>query len=205
MEKRTVILIGGAPTAGKSTMAQLLSEHLKLPWISTDQIREVMRVVASRAENPNLFTPEEFDTAEKFLTHFTAEEITNMEMEQAKAVWPGIKKFVSDDYTWRQGFIMEGVNIIPKLVAEDFSKDPNIHSIFLVDEDADRTRKVVYERGLWDDADSYSDELKPKEIEWSILFSKKLRQEAEKYNFPWLEVEKDKDDLQKVLSLLGLE
>jgi 2-phosphoglycerate kinase len=205
MEKRVIILIGGAPTAGKSTMAQLLSERLQLPWVSTDQIREVMRTATRRVDSPNLFTPEGFDTAEKFLTHFTAEEIADMEMQQANAVWPGVKKLVLDDYTWRNGFIIEGVNITPKLVAEDFNQISNVHSVFLIDEDADRTKKVVYERGLWDDADSYSDKLKPKEVEWTVLFSKKLRQEAEKYNLPWIEVEKGNDDVQKVLTALGLE
>src|SRR5664279_2886120 len=32
LDSRTVILIGGMPTAGKSTVAQALSDHLSLPW-----------------------------------------------------------------------------------------------------------------------------------------------------------------------------
>ena len=38
-----VILIGGAPTVGKSYLGRKLAEELKLPWISTDTIREMMR------------------------------------------------------------------------------------------------------------------------------------------------------------------
>lgn len=89
--KRKVILIGGAPTTGKSTMASLLAKHFNLPWISTDQIRDVMRLVASREKYPKLFNPEGYN-AEKFLTEFSAEEIARMEFEQGEAAWIGIKE-----------------------------------------------------------------------------------------------------------------
>lgn len=91
--KKPRILIGGAPTAGKSTIAQLLSKHLDLPWMSTDQIREIMRTVADRATQPMLFEPEGY-SAERFLTEFSAEEIATMEMLQGDAVWPGVRKII---------------------------------------------------------------------------------------------------------------
>lgn len=89
MEKQ-IILIGGAPTMGKSTIAVLLSKHLGLPWISTDQIREIMRTVASRKDFPKLFNPEGY-SAERFLTEFSAEQIVNMEMDEGEDVWLGVK------------------------------------------------------------------------------------------------------------------
>lgn len=105
MKTRTIILIGGAPTTGKSTMAALVAKHLSLPWISTDQIRETMRIVARREDHPKLFNPEGY-TAERFLTEFSAEQIANMEMEQGEAVWLGIKPFIEDDYMWKDGFVI---------------------------------------------------------------------------------------------------
>lgn len=203
MKTKTIILIGGAPTTGKSTIAALVAKHLNLPWISTDQIREIMRLVARREDCPKLFNPKGYD-AQKFLTKFSAAQIADMEMEQGKAVWPGIKKFIKDDYTWRDGFVIEGVNILPHLVANDFLNDKNIKSVFLVDEDADRIRDIIFNRGLWDDAHKYSDDLKPKEIEWVLAFSNKLKAEAKKYNYPTVEVHKKDDDLQAVLSAIGI-
>ena len=41
--------------------------------------------------------------------------------------------------------------------------------------------------------------MKEKEVEWAQLFSHRLKQEAQKYGFPVIEVKKDKDDLQAVL------
>ncbi|HAU65782.1 MAG: hypothetical protein UT30_C0010G0002 [Candidatus Uhrbacteria bacterium GW2011_GWF2_39_13] len=199
MAIKNIILIGGAPTTGKSTMAALIAKHLNLPWISTDQIRETMRLVARREDHPKLFNPEGYD-AQKFLTEFSASQIADMKLEQGEAVWPGIKKFIEDDYTWKEGFIIEGVNILPHLVAKDFADNKKIRVIFLVDEDTDRIKDVVYNRGLWDEAREYSDDLKPKEIEWVLDFSYKLKVEAEKYGYPIVKVQKKSDDLRAVLS-----
>ncbi len=38
-----IILIGGAPTVGKTFIAKELSKKLFLPWISTDTIRSLMQ------------------------------------------------------------------------------------------------------------------------------------------------------------------
>lgn len=200
---KTIILIGGTPTAGKSNMAHLVAEYLRLPWISTDQIRDTMRLVAPREDHPNLFNPEGY-TAERFLTEFSAEQIADIEMKQGEAVWPGIQQFIEHDYTWQRGFVMEGVNLLPHLIAKDFSNDAGIKPIFLVENNVDRIRDVVYTRGLWSDARTYSDEVKEQEVEWVLLFNKKLMLEIERYGYDWIDVKKQQDDFQKILSILAI-
>ena len=116
----------------------------------------------------------------------------------------GLCNKAEDDYTWKRGFVVEGVNILPHLVAKDFNNDLNIKAVFLVDEDADRTRHVVFTRGLWDDAHTYSDDVKEKEVEWSLLFSHKIKIEAEKHGYPCVEVTKNNNDLESVLKVLEL-
>lgn len=201
-EQKLIILIGGAPTTGKSTVARLVAKHLNIPWISTDQIREVMQAVADRKTFPKLFNPEGYN-AERFLTEFSAEQIAQMEMDQGDLVWIGVKKVIEQN-TWEDGFVIEGVNILPHLVAKDFGGNADVKAVFLVDEDADRMREVVFTRGLWDDAHTYSDSVKEKEVEWASLFSHKLKAEVEKYGYPWIEVKKNENDLQAVLKVLEL-
>jgi 2-phosphoglycerate kinase len=200
---KQIILIGGAPTAGKSTMAQMVANYLNIPWISTDQIREIMRVAAKRSDYPKLFNPEGY-TGERFLTEFSSEQIVQMEMEQGEATWLGIKQLIEEDYTWTKGFVIEGVNLLPHLITQDFKDNANIKSVFLIDEDADRIRDVVFNRGLWDAAKSYSDDVKEKEVEWVTLFSHQIRIEAEKHKFPLVEVSKTDEDLQAVLRALNI-
>lgn len=201
MSKR-IILLGGAPTTGKSTIAQALAKYFDLPWISTDQIRNTMRITASRETHPNLFNPEGYD-AERFLAEFSAEQIVAMELAQGEAAWAGIKAFIEEDYTWNDGFVIEGVNILPHLIAKDFSQNGDISAVFVVDHDIERMRKVIYERGLWDDADKYPDSLKEKEVEWVTLFNRHLEDAAKEHSYPLIEVHKNSDDAARIISALS--
>lgn len=201
MQDKEIILIGGAPTTGKSTVAQALAKRLDLPWLSTDQIRNTMRVVADKDKYPNLFNGGL--GAETFLTSFTASEIVDKEIAQSEAAWLGIKAFIEEDYTWPRGFIIEGVNILPHLVARDFGDDKNVRAVFLIDRDSAQMRKVIYERGLWADARDYPDYVKEKEMEWAALFGERLVEAAKEHGFSLIDIHKNEEDVQRVLSALN--
>lgn len=199
-----IILIGGAPTVGKSTLAQGLAKHFDMPWISTDQIRGIMREASRREDNPNLFQPKGYENAEKFLENFSANEIAKLEIRQGEAVWSGIKKFIEADYTWKDGFIVEGVNLLPNLIARDLKNNSQIQAVFLTDQDPGRVRQVIFSRGLADQADTYSDAYKEKEVEWTLLYDTMIRQQAQEYGFPVIEITKEQSDLKLVIAALEL-
>jgi 2-phosphoglycerate kinase len=128
---KNIILIGGMPTAGKSTIAKLLSNQYDLPWFSTDQMRHIARSAASSQELPALFQSCNY-SAEEYLRKFSPQEIADMEYEQGVQLWPITSSFIQNDSTWRDGFILEGVNILPHLFNRDFSAQPNTKAIFFV-------------------------------------------------------------------------
>src|SRR3990172_6269794 len=162
---RRIILIGGSPTAGKSHTARKLAERLKLPWISTDTIREKMRKLVRNEDYPALFYHAEATPkmAVEFLTHKTAEEIVKHQNEESKAVWKGVKALIETDYVWGS-FVIEGVAILPHLVADLLKKRKDIKAVFLIDENIARVRKTIFTRGLWDEPSKYPDSVKEKEI-----------------------------------------
>jgi 2-phosphoglycerate kinase len=202
MEEKQIILIGGAPT-GKSTIALALSKALGLPSISTDQIRTILRSVASKDKYPALFNSSDYD-AERFLTELTTEQIVTMEFEQGEETWLGVRALINDcDYEWKDGCIIEGVGILPNMVAADFKDDTRVTALFLVDHDISRMREAIFKRGLWDEAHKYSDHLKEKEVEWAFLYGKRLEEEAKKYDYPWVEVHKNQDDLARIMALIN--
>jgi len=184
-------------------MAQLLSIKLSIPWISTDQIREIMRGVLKASDCPVLFRNKNI-SAEEFLNEHSAVEIVRREIEEARETWKGVKTFIENAYPWKS-FIIEGIALQPHLIARDFKDDPRIKPIFLVDENADKIREVVFTRGLWDDAETYPNSVKEKEVEWVLLASHELRKEVEQFGYPILEVEKKQDDLVALLKVLNLE
>ncbi len=203
MTSKQIILIGGAPTTGKTTVARALSKTLDLPFISTDQIRTMLRSVANKNEHPALFNSSEY-TAERFLTELTAEQIVDMEFEQGEATWLGVRALIDECYyEWKNGCIIEGVGILPKMVNANYMNDNKVKALFLVDYDTARMKDAIYTRGLWDEAHKYGDHLKEKEVEWASLYSKRLEDEAERYNCRVIEVHKNGEDTDRILALLN--
>lgn len=196
------ILIWWAPTTGKSTLAQKLSKELDIPWFSGDQIRMLMKIYAHRDETGGLFLPEWHDTAETFLWHYSVQEIVDMEFAQAYDVWPWVQKMLDDCYSYPNGCIIEWVNITPEVVKQNLSLRNDVFPIFIVDDDQERIKDVIYTRWLFGDAKSYSDDLKQKEVEWVKVFIEKLKDDCEKYNFPCISIEKKENDIEKILPLI---
>lgn len=200
---RKLILIGGSPTAGKSYITKKLTEELRLPWISTDTIREHMRQLVDKKKFPALFlhhktTPE---MGVEFLTTNSAKEIVGIVNQESKDVWKGVKALIETDYTW-DTVIIEGCAILPKFI-KDLPKEIEIKTIFLIDEDKERTRKSIFERGLWDSARKYPDSVKEKEVEWVMDFNEYIKKEAKKYGFPVVVVGNRKDYFSEIKKLVS--
>lgn len=197
-----IILIGGAPTVGKSYFARKIAEELKPPWISTDGLREMMRKILRKEDFPALF---HFDndklTAENYLTTHTPKEIVDKENAESTEVWKGVEAIIDTDYVWKD-FIIEGIAVIPKLVRKIDTEKHNIKPFFLVDENENRVRKVIYTRGLWDDADSYPDNVKEIEVKWVDLFNKYIKTETKKYGYKYYIIDDRKIFLENLIKEL---
>lgn len=182
-----IILIGGAPTVGKTYTARRLAKKLNLPWISTDGIRGMMRKVVDEKRFPHLFKNVPHLAAEEYLAKYSSREIVDNQIIESIDVWQGVKAFIDTDYAWKS-FIVEGVAVLPEFIDRDLKNDQRIKPMFLVNSNEDQVRKVVYTRGLYDDADTYSDDVKEKEVEWALMFNDWIKKEAKKYNYPVYEI-----------------
>ena len=74
--------------------------------------------------------------------------------------------------------------ILPRLVNKSFKGNSRIKPLFLLNSNIEQTRKVIYTRGLYGDANSYSDDVKEVEVEWALMFNNWLEAEAKKYGYP---------------------
>jgi 2-phosphoglycerate kinase len=198
-----VILIGGAPTVGKSYLARKIAEELDLPWISTDTVREQMRQVVRKEDYPHLFIHANAtaETAVEFLTHNTAKEIVDHQNKESLEVWKGVEALINTDYVWGS-FVVEGVAVLPSLISE-LKAGKKIKSIFLVDEDIERIKETIYTRGLWDDANKYPDSVKEKEVEWVLEFNNYIKQECQRTNLPVVYIHDRVSYINEVKSLIN--
>lgn len=199
-----IILIGGAPAIGKTTLAAKLSKELGIPWISTDSIREVMRAGASKKENPGLFYFTD-KTAEVYLKSYSPKEIVADQNKESIDVWKGIKSFIYSTGNYNpqisMRYIIEGVAIIPSMIYRDFPDSDFIKPIFLLDSNKNRIKEVVYTRGLWAEAKKYSDDVKDLEVEWVLAFNDWLKAELKKYDYPTIEIGDKKDLVLEIKNL----
>src|SRR3990172_8690750 len=90
---KKIILIGGAPTAGKSYVAEKIAKELGIPWISTDTIREQMREIVRKGDYPALFlhanaTPE---MGVQFLNKNSPKKIMEIVNKEGEDVWKGVR------------------------------------------------------------------------------------------------------------------
>lgn len=188
-----IILIGGAPTVGKSFLAKRIGKDLKVPWISTDTIRQNMwKTVSRREDYPHLFSFKDRE-ALPYLSSRTPEEIVDDQNLENIQVWKGIEDFIAEG-SLGHSYIIEGIAILPKQAAALMKKDPRIRTIFLIDHNADWLRDVIYTRGLWDDAFKYPDSVKDKELQWVILFNSWIESECALHKLPTVEKTTGSDD-----------
>lgn len=175
--------------AGKSTLVRKLAEDLRLPWISTDTVREQMRKLVRKEDFPALFQHSEAspELAVEFLIHNSTEEIVEHQNRESEEVQKGVLAIIDTDYVW-ESFVVEGVAVLPKFAAEVMRKHKAVKAVFLVDEDIERVRSIILTRGLWDDAEKYPDSVKEKEVQWVLAFNRWLMAEAEKYGLPIVKI-----------------
>ncbi len=177
-----IILIGGSPCARKSSVARAVSRDLGVPWISTDTVREQMKEIVRREDFPYLFSVSDI------VLNKPSSEIVEYQNSESADVWKGVKALIETDYTWGD-FIIEGVAVLPYLVNELSLKDKKIKAVFLIDSNKKRVRETIFRRGLWDDAEKYSDKLKEKEVDWVMEFNNYIVKEAEKFDFLVVDIE----------------
>ena len=110
-----VILLGGAPGVGKSTIATMLANRLGITRvIPTDAIREVMRAMFSKDLMPTLHTSS-FDAA-RLVRHplpRSADPVLIGFGEQASAVAVGVEALISRAADEGTDVIVEGAHVVP--------------------------------------------------------------------------------------------
>ncbi|MEA3414108.1 MAG: hypothetical protein U9Q99_01100 [Nanoarchaeota archaeon] len=192
---KKIILIGGSPATGKTTLAKKLSQRYNCPWISSDFIRSWMKTFISKKDFPNLFNFTNI-TAEKYYQKHSINETIKFEELRDKEVFKGIKTFIEKNEDWDL-FIIEGISIHPKFISRLKSKNYKIYPIFFIDKNKERIKKILYTRGLWGKAHTYKDWVKDIEQKYLIKTNIKYLKECEKLNLPYFEINKNRNETVK--------
>lgn len=201
IDDRRIVCIGGAATSGKTTLARGIAERLSLPWISTDQIRLVMRVTGDPARQPDLFRFQDY--VERRLrgddiAPLPADVVEQLQFEESCAVWAGVEAFVRRDYKYAGGFVLEGVGLLPHRLAELRQDFAAMRAVILEDPDRERARAVIQQRH----GGRCTPEAIEDQVDWIVACARRYRRDAEQHGLPVVGVAKTAADVDAVLALI---
>lgn len=104
-----VILLGGSPMSGKTTLAAKISSSYGYSHISTDDIGEILQSAIDI--NPM----KGFDYREYYIQK-TCDELVEETYNYHKQLYPAIERLISIHSSWSTPIIIEGWAIYPKML-----------------------------------------------------------------------------------------
>jgi len=107
-----IYLIGGAPRAGKSILCQQVSAKLKVGWISTDLLVELLRLKKEEGVKT------QWNAAPKAI------------IEDAQWFYPYLERLIWGASSLAENYVIEGVDFLPAQVVLLSAQYP-IRSVFL--------------------------------------------------------------------------
>ena len=166
-----IYLIGGAPRAGKSILCQQAASTLKIGWISTDLLMELLRVKNEEGIKT------EWNAAPEAVT------------VNAEWFFPYLERFVWGVSSMAESYMIEGVDFLPVQV-EQLSKKYQIHSMFL------GCSEMTLEHFDQFPGRSAGYTFLPEEVKRQIvhdvpLWSKFIRQEAKRFGYAYIDMTGD--------------
>jgi 2-phosphoglycerate kinase len=124
-----VILIGGAPMAGKTTVARLLAATLGYGCLSTDDLGEAIRAVTTKDSHPHLHPMDGYDYREYYITRSPDALIADISLEH-RALWPAVQSVIRTHATWGEPIVIEGWSLWPERVIQ--LRLPSVRSLWFI-------------------------------------------------------------------------
>jgi len=166
-----IYFVGGAPRAGKSILGQRVSARLRIGWISTDILEELLRVDKSEAaKNEWNADPENIAaSAERF--------------------FPYLERFVWGISSLADNYLIDGVDFLPSQVAR-LSTEYEIRSVFL---GCSQMTLESFDRfpGRSQGYADLPDEMRRRIVQDVPLWSEFIRQEAKRFGYPYIDTSVD--------------
>lgn len=151
-----IILIGGPPRCGKTTLAQRVSRELSIPWISTDTFDDVVKEYVPAGERDKLFPKTALRRQsgggnDEMYTQFSVQEVVTAYREQSETLYSAVTNFV--DCAIKEGwdYVIEGYHITPELISRLQSERPNITGVIVTDSDGASAVKRSLESDVQED------------------------------------------------------
>lgn len=190
-----IFLLGGPPKVGKSIIANEIRKKHAVSVVSTDALGVVLENVLSPESTPDLFVFDEFNRMPmtervKLITENPAKLIDYVKKESC-IVWKAVNAFIRRENDEGRDVMIEGVAVLPELVSQ--LDDIPYRVVFIGNQGkshAENIKKFAEENEhdwIRDGSDQY--------IRAFAVFVNRMstciEQDAKKYGFRYIEIDKD--------------
>lgn len=193
--KHKVYLIGGTSHAGKSTVAQALSDKLCWDYQPTDKLARH----PGRPWRPDREPVKRF-VAHHYLSHTPDELVASVIHHFKKNVWPLVLEIVTERATkpLTNCLVMEGAALLPDLVTQLGFE--NVASVWLTASDG-FFRQRIHQSSLYEIKSEEEKELIDRFIERERSISQRTQETVSTFDLPIIDIEKypDSKELERVV------
>ncbi len=113
MNRPKVILIGGCPGAGKTTLGRALAARLDYASLTVDDLLNATRAITTPQSHPGLHVMNRPNTIEYF-THSPVEQLISDAKLQHQALWPAVERTIRNHATWGTPIVIDGWHLHPE-------------------------------------------------------------------------------------------
>lgn len=111
-----VIVIGGAPMTGKSTLARRLAAREGYAWLSTDDIGQAVRAVTAADTHPSFHYMDGSDYREYYIAT-PIEQLISDAVHYCRAMQPALAAMIAAHLAWGSPIVIEGWACLPRSLA----------------------------------------------------------------------------------------
>jgi 2-phosphoglycerate kinase len=181
-----VILIGGAPLSGKTTLSRKLASLLERQCLSTDDLGRAIAAVTSSDSHPGLHPHPlaETDYCEYCISHSVPELVEHYQRQHV-AMWPGVAAVIQAHAIWDCPIIIEGWVLLPEWISQ--LEYANAKALWLVADDE------VLKARLVADTDFYGNSSNPELMirhfhERSLHYNADLKRDLDRLHMPFIKI-----------------
>ena len=113
MNHPKVILIGGCPGAGKTTLGRAVAAQLDYASLTIDDLLGAARAITTEDSHPGLHVMNRPNYTEYF-TNSPVEKLIRDATLQHRAIWPAVERTIRNHATWGTPIVIDGWHLRPE-------------------------------------------------------------------------------------------